>query len=356
MITECHLLALNKELKLENIKELLSENYSFVPPSLKEVSGLSDEEKNLYNSWNEIEDILNLNEKVRYFKAKGKIEVSIGSFYSKGTGLLKKKSDRVNTSNVEVVFLEIMVDSDQTLTFAVISGSENILKNIKSHLLGGSRSLDKTLKDKWGKTETSKYITFDPNFFLWLLIKNENNELDKIELLDIHHIDNRSETKDRHHTDQGIGVLNDALAKASLSRASNLLKLGVVLDCEYGQFNFDFDSNGNIEFNEKSCLYNEEGNPVSLIDENKIELIIYIYGYIFPTLLSLYREDINTLTWKSENIPPFRKKQGLKALIEMANNLELFDLTKEEEEDIVRKLMDGEVEVVIKEKTKVELP
>lgn len=340
MINECHTITLDSKLDLEKIKDLLSEDYSFIPQSLQNTD-LIDDEKKLFNSWIEIGEIESiLDDKVRVLRAKGRIEITSSAYNFKGTNDIKPKKDRINICLVDVAFLEILQCEGFKEVYALVLGSSTLKKNVKKHLLGGVRTFKKELKDKWGKFDGQNYLTFPPDFFLWFLISNEKNTLSKIDLdiLDIHYVENQNEIKEeRRHIDKGSDILSDILAKVSLSRNSNVLELGVHLDCRYGKFHFSFNSNGSISFSEQSFLYNDKKEIQRITEENAIELIIFIYGYVFPKLRTSYNEDISNMTWRNENILPFREKQGKMAFLELGKHLKILDISEQEIEEIVNK-------------------
>lgn len=321
MIEKCHILMLNQDLTLELIKELLKLDYTFIPKSL---NGYPDtiEYKN-ENKWYKIEETKEIHG-VKYFEAEAQMEISEGTpFYHDGT--VKPKDKRVNRINVSVIFLELKISETKNLTCLLIEGTNKLLTNFKSNLLGGRREL-KEIKDKWNLPKGVTYLNFSSEFFIWSLLKKEKKLDEELRIEDINFIDDIHESHKRKHQTYGDNVLNDILANLALALDPKLLSLGMVISSPIGKFNFILNSDGSIYLSDKTYLLSKDTQDVIPIDEEiKNTVYVYIYGHLLKQLLNMFYCERSQIGWLSKKKGTFLREQGLNTFFKLSKHLDFHD-------------------------------
>ena len=325
MYEKCYLFTLNENLRLESIRDLLREDYSFVPNTLKEY-GDDIEYKNI-NVWGTPGETITLNERTKYFIAEGSMEVLIDSaLYKDGT--LKPKEYRVNRMNVSVIFLEINVATDIYVTYALMEGAGYQVQAIKTHLLGSKVELmSREFRKKWKISRENIYLNFAEDFFLWILLKKEKKEIyfDNIRITDINHIDDINEMHNREHKTSGDNILSDLLSSVALTLEPKLLSLGILVETVLGKFDFVLNTDSSIILKEESSFLIIDNENVPIDEDNKKIVYLYIYGYILPNFVDEFNQKRAELTEFQEEKTKFLYTQGKKAFLRLANSLGYVD-------------------------------
>lgn len=316
MIDKCHVLMLNPDLDLKTIKELLKLDYTFIPNNLQEYS--DNIECRNENKWYDIKEVVEING-VSYFEAKAQMEISEGTpFYHDRS--IKPKDKRVNRINTTVLFVELKISENKKLTCLLIEGSNNLVSNLKSNLLGSKREL-KGIKEKWNISKEQCYLNFPTEFFVWSLLKKDQPLKDGLKISDINFIDDVHELHNRKHQNYGNNVLNDILANLALFLDPKLLSVGYVISSDEGSFNFRLGSDGSIYLDDETYFISEDGEVIPIDDESIKEAYVYIYGKLLIKLLNLFYEESNELGWLSHKKDIFLREQGLNGFFKLCHYL-----------------------------------
>lgn len=341
MIEKCHILMLNQDLTLELIKELLKLDYTFIPKSLNGCPNESEYKNE--NKWYEVEEITEIYG-VRYFQAKAQMEISEGTpFYHDGS--IKPKDKRVNRINTSVVFLELRVSETKKFTCLLVEGSNTLLSNLKSNLLGGKREI-KGIKERWNICKDLPYLNFSSEFFIWTLLKKEKILNGNIKIEDINFLDDIHESHNRKHQMYGDNVLNDILANLALALDPKLLSLGMVICSAEGRFDFILGSDSSIYLSDKTYLLSNIQEVIPIDEDSKKIVYVYIYGNLLKQLLNIFYCESGEIGWLSNKKDIFLREQGLNSFFKLSNHLgfhkgsiEIKDLENDPEEETVRAAM-----------------
>lgn len=349
MSKKCYLLTLNKNLNIESIRELLKEDYSFVPKAFSGYTN-TNEYKNI-NKWHSLSETSILNEKVKYFRAEATMEVTRSSKFFYENSTLIPKEIRVNRINISAIFLEIKISKDICNIYSIIESSDTQLKDIRTHLFGTKQELsDSGFKEKWGISSKNIYLNFTEDFFLWILLKKEKKEnyLDNIVIMDINYLDDKHEDQNREHKTSGDDILSDLLSSVALTLEPKLLSLGILAETKFGRFNFILREDSSVILKDTNSFLKKDDLIIPITQENKYEFYLFIYGYLLPNLIDEFHQKKSELGKFKDEKSIFLRIQGKKSFLRLANFLGYTDKVFNYE-DI------EEIKVVIKEKNEVKV-
>ncbi|MFC6347863.1 hypothetical protein [Vagococcus carniphilus] len=300
------LLKLNKDFsKMEHIEEkLLSKIYEESLTIKNLPKDLSEEEKTFYYKWtnkSEIEEITfeGIETKFAYQKVTAFCEFSTRRVFDQNTGTLLPKEDRLNTSSVEVIFVE----SDNDIYAIVFSSDFYDLRRVKrligEHVIEPLSAIHQT----------------DSELFHWLFyksIKEEVNLNEDIVLDNINGFTGTIVSEEDQFEGTSIQTAELIITKAFITNGYPITSIKIDLQMEIGTMSFYL--NEVSDGKELKIVIQKNSSINNMMNSEDVEYIIpiYVFFYLIPEVINLYKVDEGNFLSNAKN--KFLSEIGLEVI------------------------------------------
>lgn len=333
--------AMDPELRLERIIELLSMEYNTSIDYLQEYSDLVDYEKTLQIQWLPQNgtfqiDHLNLSgTEFQYVSAIGTYEEALGPQRAFINNQLLPRAYRVFNKTVNAVFFQNM-----GRVYCVLDMSISQESRVRSCLFGQGY---KFKKPEWGKIQSKDLTQYnlDSRFFYWLFskvghrlsIRLENEEDYAVNLVDVHAVSQLSEREVHDNRSEGSDVLGSIPALSGLGINQNVYEGGVHLMMPDMQLLTKIHSNCTCFIDSMNSRFiiqdDDQGQPRTILDDFP-KAAILIYTVLFPGLKEIYHRAVDGGEWTAATEEGQRKEWALQVIKHLSadNQITLEDLEK----------------------------
>lgn len=245
---------------------------------------LGEEEKFFISKWiniSEVEKIYfeeNEENECRYIKATALCEFSTRRVFDPTTNMLLPKRERLNTSNIEVVFVNIKDDYYAVVFSIDFYDLRRIKRLIGEHLL---------------EPLSSKHQT-DSNLFHWLFYKHIKEEFDLSENITLDNINGFTGTvlnEENHFEGTSTQTAELIITKAFITNGYPITSIKVDLQMDTGAVNFYLNEISDVK--ELRIVVQKTSNIYVMLNNEEVEYVIplYIFFYLIPELVKIYKEE-----------------------------------------------------------------
>lgn len=329
--TKMSIWALDPQVQLEQVPELLSIDYS---RNIEYLEGyeLSELDKKLLNRWIEynpahgfnIQQQEVLGSVVRYIIAKAYFETAAPpeSAIIENYGPLPRDR-RIASNEMPVLFFE-----SHTRVYVIVIGSDYKTRFIRTVLMGGGRLSDENHR-RWGKVQSKEInnYSFSSEFFYWLISKQNSTVTVGGISLDVSDIRFLSQTgterSDVRHESQGANITDEAISKTGLGVNSRVGQVGTTIGFTGGNFRLILFENGSCWLDNNLSAINGATGELEPLETNLETGSLSLYSSILPLLKTSFNEDRDHGRWTVEHQASARKLWALGAINELCSENEI---------------------------------
>lgn len=279
------LLKLNNDLvSLENIRDVTLKHTYEEPLSVRNIpEDTEKDEKTFYSKWTNISEIDSLDfEEIEvefsYTKVTALCEFSTKRVFDPNTSLLLPKNERLNTSNIDVVF----VKANNDLYAIIFSVDFYDLRRVKR--LIGESSIEPL---------SSEHQT-DSDLFHWLFYKHIKDELELSEEITLDNINGFTGTvlgEENFFEGKSFQTAELIITKAFITNGYPITSIKIDLQMSLATIGFYL--NEISEGKELKIVVQKNAVISTLLNNEEIEYIIpiYVFFYLIPEIIRLYKAD-----------------------------------------------------------------
>ncbi|GEK89985.1 hypothetical protein SAMN04488100_13128 [Alkalibacterium putridalgicola] len=314
------LLKLNNDFKnLESVKENIFSRTYVEPLSVKSIPEDTSDEKNFFSKWTNITEIENINFDeteiaLSYVKATALCEYSTRRVFDEATGELLPKEERLNTSNIDVIF----VNEEDDLYIIIFSIGFYDLRRV-TRLIG----------EKYIEPLTSKHQT-KSDLFHWLFyrqIKENLNLSDDITLDNINGFTGTVINEENLFEGTSIQTTELIITKAFITNGYPITSIKIDLQMSLASVSFYLNEISNGK--ELKIVVQKNSTVPTIMNAEDIEyqLPIYVFFYLIPEIISLYKKE--EVEFLSKERTSFLSEIGVEVIktIMAKNSIEIDDIS-----------------------------